>query len=69
MEGIQVQVEHAEGVKCPRCWKWTGAGRFNFDGLCDACCGVLLEDYPEHEAVPGIHAAQQRQREKWLGVV
>ena len=54
------------GVKCPRCWKRTGEGRLNFDGLCDACCEVTRDDYPAHESVPGIRAAYAAQRAQAL---
>ncbi len=47
---MHITITKHKGVKCPRCWKYTGEGRFNFDGLCDMCCDVLLNDYPEHEA-------------------
>lgn len=48
---------------CPRCWK---AGiPSNHDGLCDRCCDVLVESFPDHESVPRIKAALQAQRERW----
>lgn len=59
---FQIDVAKAEGVKCPRCWKWTGEGRFNFDGLCDECCEVILADFPYHESVPFILASREEQR-------
>jgi hypothetical protein len=59
---MNIIVTKAEGVKCQRCWKVTGEGRFNFDGLCDPCCHVLLEDYADHESVPFIQAAYAEQR-------
>jgi isoleucyl-tRNA synthetase len=37
--GIQGYAEHAQGVKCPRCWKWQES-RYA-DGLCDRCDGVI----------------------------
>jgi len=47
MEGVEVVVQRAEGVKCPRCWHYTGEGRFNMDNLCDRCYLVLAIDYAE----------------------
>ena len=52
-------------VKCPRCWLWTVAGRFNYDHLCDRCCEVLVKDHPKHESVPHILAAYNEQAKKW----
>jgi hypothetical protein len=52
-------------VKCPRCWHYTHVGLFNFDGLCDRCCGVILDNYPDHWSVPGIRAKQKEQEERW----
>lgn len=37
--GFWGRVSHAEGVKCPRCWKWQ-VSRFE-DGLCDRCDSVV----------------------------
>ncbi|MCF7800260.1 isoleucine--tRNA ligase [Candidatus Babeliales bacterium] len=36
---IFVGVEHADGVKCPRCWQWSKADSSN--GLCSRCEKVL----------------------------
>ena len=66
MDDCTVTVSKAEGVKCPRCWKVTGEGRFNFDGLCDACCTVLVHAYPEHEAVPLILQSYFDQHCRWV---
>jgi hypothetical protein len=62
---MKVTVTKAEGVKCPRCWKITGEGRWNFDGLCDPCCHVIITDFPTHEAVPQILASRRVQKEHW----
>lgn len=62
-----VTVSKAEGAKCPRCWRVTGEGRYNFDGLCDRCCGALCADYPTHPAVPGIVSAYVQQHRHWSG--
>lgn len=53
-DGLRVSVARADGVKCPRCWRYTGEGRFNFDGLCDRCCQVLWTHHPAHESIPFI---------------
>lgn len=68
MDDVTFTVSRAPGVKCPRCWHVTGEGRFNFDGLCDRCCDVLIHDYPTHESVPLIVASRAEQRAQW-GVV
>jgi len=34
-----VRVEHADGVKCPRCWQWDTVD--HQDGLCQRCQNVL----------------------------
>lgn len=48
---------NVEGMhKCPRCWHWHTIQR-NYDNLCDRCCKVLVEDFPDHESVPHIRAA------------
>lgn len=52
-------------AKCPRCWHYTGASRFNYDNLCDKCCDAIVNDYPDHEAVPGIKEAYRKQREQF----
>ena len=62
---MKILVTKAEGVKCPRCWKMTGEGRYNFDGLCDPCQAVILADFPQHESVPSIQAAKAEQRRRW----
>ena len=67
MNGLSVAITSLKDdpsyAKCPRCWRYTGEGRFNFDGLCDRCCAVILADYPEHPSVLHIQAAYARQRE------
>ena len=60
-----VAITKAPGVKCPRCWRVTGEGRWNFDGLCDRCCDVLLLGHPTHPSVPFIQAAYATQRVRW----
>ena len=68
-DGLAIRIEslkgHPDYTKCPRCWRYTGEGRMNFDGLCDPCCHVLLDEYPDHAAVPQIHAAYAMQRARW----
>lgn len=51
-------------TKCPRCWHFH-AVRLNYEGLCDRCCKVLIEDWPNHESVPGIVASREAQRQQF----
>ncbi|MFT6765259.1 MAG: isoleucyl-tRNA synthetase [Alteromonas naphthalenivorans] len=37
--GLKVKAEHADGAKCPRCWKWEASG--DKDGLCLRCKTVV----------------------------
>jgi hypothetical protein len=46
-------------TKCPRCWHYTHEGLHNHDGLCDRCCRVLIDHYPNHESV--AHILERRQ--------
>lgn len=50
-----------EARKCPRCWKYHFV-KFNFDGLCDLCQSILLNDFPDHESIPHIKEALHNQR-------
>jgi hypothetical protein len=43
---LQIKVERAEGVKCPRCWKYQGIPE-NYQGICDACVQTILETDPK----------------------
>jgi len=54
-------VNNPDYIKCPRCWHYTHEGRHNHDGLCDRCCRVLLDHWPDHESVP--HIKQRRTHE------
>ena len=36
---IAIKVEHAEGVKCPRCWQWSISN--NPDELCKRCVDIV----------------------------
>ena len=65
LPGISITVEKASGVKCPRCWKITGEGRVNADGLCAPCCNVLIEDFPDLPIVSLILESRQQQRSKY----
>jgi hypothetical protein len=51
-------VNNPDYTKCPRCWHYTHEGLHNHDGLCDRCCRVLLDHWPDHESVP--HIKQRR---------
>jgi len=37
--GLYAYVEHAAGVKCPRCWNWDTSSRE--DGLCRRCAAIV----------------------------
>lgn len=41
-------------AKCPRCKIYTKEGLNHFDGLCNKCIYVLVNDYPDHESIPFI---------------
>jgi isoleucyl-tRNA synthetase len=42
---VVVEVARAEGVKCPRCWRYVTSvsSRGDREGLCDRCVGALAE--------------------------
>ena len=42
---------------CPRCDQYIFSpehNRRNYDNLCDRCCAVLVQDFPEHDSVTQI---------------
>ena len=49
----EIEVTHASGVKCPRCWHWHAAD-LNFDNLCNRCVQIILTDFPNHESAARI---------------
>ena len=51
-------------VKCPRCW-YLHTIKENHDCLCDRCCNVMLEAWPNHAATPLIRENMAAQREKY----
>lgn len=51
-------------TKCPRCWMYH-AVKDNYDGLCDRCCRVIVDSFPNHESVPHIKASYEAQRVKY----
>ena len=57
---VQSLMSDPDYTKCPRCWHYTHEGLHNHDGLCDRCCRVLVDAWPDHESVPYI-------KEKWSG--
>jgi len=65
IDDIEVKIAEHEGPKCPRCYKHSHEGRFNFDGLCDRCQDTILTFFPTHESVPFIEAALAEQRKRW----
>ena len=44
-DGVQVDVERADGVKCERCWRYVPAVSETpeFKGLCERCVDALAE--------------------------
>ena len=52
-------------TKCPRCWHYTHEGLQNYDSLCDRCCRVILECWPDHESWPRIKSNWDAQKVKW----
>jgi len=55
--GLEIKVEHADGAKCPRCWKYhTVQG--NPQGLCDPCISAILEGLP-HWVATGVFTQEQ----------
>lgn len=72
---MQVIVERADGVKCPRCWKYHGIPD-NFMGMCDACCSTLIEcdlyEFPEVDMAAvhsGIRESRRIQQAKYGSAV
>ncbi|MFA6066035.1 MAG: isoleucine--tRNA ligase [Candidatus Babeliaceae bacterium] len=39
LAGVSINVSHAEGVKCPRCWRWEKTE--NAAGLCQRCAQIV----------------------------
>ncbi len=39
IDGVKINIDHADGEKCPRCWQWEKTD--NIDGLCNRCERVL----------------------------
>lgn len=61
---VEIRVSRTDRLCCPRCWRYHGI-EDNHDHLCDRCCDVLIANHPDHESVPLIIAALERQRTKW----
>jgi hypothetical protein len=53
----EIEVQKAEGVKCPRCWKLRGIPT-NYQGICDECQQTLKEILPDL-AEQGIFTQEQ----------
>jgi len=51
-------------VKCIRCWHYTHEGLYNYMGICDRCCRVLIDAHPDCELVP--HILEHRSRDPYL---
>ena len=56
VKNAQEQLKCDGGAECPRC-RIVHTIQHNYDNLCDRCCKVLVEDFPDHESVPHIRAA------------
>jgi hypothetical protein len=56
--------DNPDYIKCPRCWHYTHEGLHNHDGLCDRCCNVLIESWPDHESIPHIKQRRAKPKEK-----
>jgi isoleucyl-tRNA synthetase len=43
LSGVKIEVERAQGQKCPRCWIWSSAigSDLEFPEVCPRCAGVL----------------------------
>jgi hypothetical protein len=50
------------GVECPRCY-CIHTFKMNYDNLCDMCCYILIDDYPNHISIPFIKEAYKLQKE------
>lgn len=48
-------------VKCPRCWHYHTV-LLNYEALCDRCCNVLLEAWPDHSITEAVRANWARCR-------
>lgn len=78
MSDLKVEVFKADGVKCPRCWRYAGIPELP-QGICDRCAKALLEsnatNYSNHQNPISdedftsfqeeIRAAYRRQYEKY----
>lgn len=77
MSAIRVEsMDDGRNVKCPRCWHWHGVvdnfghlpaeialdPKLAKEKLCDGCQQIILRDFPNHDSVPHIVAALERQR-------
>lgn len=58
---IDISVTKTTDPKCPRCYRHTPEGRFNYDSLCDRCCDVLISHFPDHWSVPNIKDVRAKQ--------
>lgn len=70
--GLEIEVAHADGEKCPRCWNWHTV-RGNPQNLCDRCIGNILEgldDWVERgqmtqEQADGFRAEVRAMVDRW----
>jgi hypothetical protein len=43
---MEIKVERADGLKCPRCWKYHGIQE-NYQGICDRCAEAIITSDPD----------------------
>lgn len=57
-----------EYIQCPRCFFYTSivASPPNYDGLCNRCCRVLVNGFPDHPSVPNILSTLKIQNKQVL---
>lgn len=55
--GMEIKVEKADGVKCPRCWKFHSV-QGNPQDVCDTCVLSILEGLPQWVA-DGVFSQEQ----------
>jgi hypothetical protein len=56
---VKSMAEIPGSSKCQQRGHWHTIQR-NYDDLCDRCCKVLVNDFPDHPSVPHIkHALKQ----------
>jgi hypothetical protein len=59
---FKIAVAKTKHPKCPRCYRYLIENNYNFDNLCDRCCSVILNYFPNHASVPYIKAKLAEQK-------